>query len=569
MVEIQRRDFLKVSTLGAAMLAMPEWLKAAGAASGQVTAAKKALPNIVYVLCDDLGLGDVHCLNPERGKIPTPNMDRLAGQGMVFSDAHSASAVCTPTRYGILTGRYPWRSKLKSGVLSGTSPALIAADRLTVPMLLKERGYHTAAIGKWHLGLDWTRKQDAPASARPGWDVDYTQPIKNGPTALGFDYFYGIAASLDMPPYVFIENDRAVGVPTVEKKFPVGNSRLGPATADFEAVNVMPALTRKAVEYIGRRAAEARAGKPFFLYLPFSAPHTPVAPVAEVKGRTTIGLYGDFVVEVDQCLGEVMAALDQAGLSGDTLLIFTSDNGFAPYVGYFKEGDAGTGGNGRVHELEQRGHYPSASWRGYKSDAWEGGHHIPFFARWPGKIKAGSTCGETICLNDLMATCAALTGAKLPDNAGEDSVSILPALLGEKRNEPLREATVHASINGQLAIRQGPWKLILCPWSGGWAGGEKYAPQPGAPPFQLYDLSRHPDEQVNECATRPEVVARMKKSLERIIREGRSTPGAPQKNDGPQWWPQISWMEGYQAPRPAAKNGSRKKSATDSGNREA
>ena len=467
------------------------------AAIHAAAAPQASKPNIVYVLCDDLGYGDVHCLNAQRGKIATPHIDRLVGQGMSFTDAHSSSAVCTPSRYGILTGRYNWRSQLQAGVLRGFSSPLIAASRLTVPALLKQHGYATACIGKWHLGMKISEKRlDAP--------------IGDGPTTRGFDYYFGISASLDMPPFAFIENNRFTEMPTVQKTF----VRAGIAAPSFEPVDVLPTLTRKAVVYVGERA---KAGAPFFLYLPLSAPHAPIVPTKEWQGKSGLGKYGDFVMETDWAVGEVLAALDNAGIAGNTLVIFTSDNGCAPVAD--------------IPNLESQGHYPSADRRGYKADIWDGGHRIPFVARWPGKIKPGTRNDQLICLTDLMATCADILGAKLPDNAGEDSVSILPALLGEA-NKPIHEAVVHHSINGSFAIRQGQWKLELCPSSGGWS-----APTPGSeeakhlPPIQLYDMSKDVGERHNESKTHLEIVARLTNLLEKYVADGRTTPGTPQKND--------------------------------------
>ncbi len=464
---------------------------------GAVQAADVSRPNIVYILCDDLGYGDVHCLNPERGKIATPQIDKMAAEGMTFTDAHSSSSVCTPTRYGILTGRYNWRTHLQSGVLQGYSEPLIAKDRLTVPALLKQQGYTTACIGKWHLGMGIPKDEPSPA-------------ITDGPTTRGFDSYFGISASLDMPPFAFIENDRFTEPLTTTKKW----QRTGPAAASFEAVDVLPTLTRKAVEFI---AAQAKTGKPFFLYMPLNSPHTPIVPCKEWQGKSSLGAYGDFVMETDWAVGEVLAALDKAGVGGNTLVIFTSDNGCSKAAG--------------IPQLQAQGHYPSADMRGSKADIFDGGHRIPFIARWPDKIKAGSRCDQTICQTDLMATCADIAGAKLPDNAGEDSVSILPALLG-KDQSPLHKAVVHHSINGSFAIRQGKWKLELCADSGGWSD-----PKPGSteakglPDTQLYDLSTDIAESKNVYAEHPEEVARLTKLLEEIIANGRSTPGAKQAND--------------------------------------
>ena len=452
--------------------------------------APKPKPNIIYILCDDLGYGDVHCLGGERSKIATPNMDRLAAAGMTFTEAHSSSAVCTPTRYGILTGRYNWRSRLQKGVLHGYSEPLIAADRLTVPALLKQHGYVTACIGKWHLGMDISKK-------------DPSAPVGDGPTTRGFDYYFGISASLDMPPFAFIENNRFTEAPTAVKKFQRG----GAAAPGFEAVDVLPTLMRKAVEHIG---AQAKAGKPFFLYLPLNSPHTPIVPTKEWQGKSGLGAYGDFVMETDWALGEVLASLDKAGVAGNTLVFFTSDNGCSKAAG--------------IPQLQSQGHYPSELRRGSKADIWDGGHRIPFIARWPDKIKAGTRSDQIICLTDLMATCAEIIGAKLPDNAGEDSVSILPALLGTA-DKPLQEAVVHHSISGGFAIRQGQWKLELCSGSAGWTKGGD------GEPTQLYDMSKDVGEQTNEYKSHPEIVTRLTKLLEKYIADGRSTPGAPQKND--------------------------------------
>jgi arylsulfatase A-like enzyme len=480
-------------------------------------AAEPLRPNIVYILCDDLGYGDVHALNPQRGKIATPNLDRLAAQSMVFTDAHSGSSVCTPTRYGILTGRYCWRTRLQAHVLDGTSPHLIDPGRLTVATLLRRHGYATACIGKWHLGMDWPRKPRVAdrEKAGQGGDIDYTKPITNGPNAAGFDYYFGISGSADMPPYTFIENDRVTVVPTVEKTW----IRKGAAAADFEVDDLLPTLTRKAVAYVGERARGAKQGEPFFLYLALNSPHTPILPSKEWRGRSGLNAYADFVMQTDAAVGELLAALEKQGLTENTLVIFTSDNGCSPAAG--------------IVELERKGHFPSAVYRGYKADIWDGGHRIPFLACWPGKIKPGSQSAQLICLTDLMATCADLLGEKLPDNAAEDSVSILPALCGGDK-APLREAVVHHSINGRFAIRQGQWKLEFCPGSGGWGQpSDAKAAAEGLTSVQLYDMTRDVGEQRNVCQEHPETVKRLTRLLEQHLATGRSTPGRPQKNDVP------------------------------------
>ncbi len=486
-------------------------------------------PNVIYILCDDLGYGDVSCLNPQ-GKIRTPHLDRIAREGMIFTDAHSGSAVCTPTRYGILTGRYAWRSRLKNGVLGGLSPRLIEPGRLTVAALLKAQGYHTAAVGKWHLGMDWARKEGSAVNANgvesreQVFNVDFTRPIANGVNTVGFDYYFGISASLDMVPYAYIENDRITAQPTEDRDFAMflgreeGRSRKGPTAPGFAVEQVLPDFTRKAIDYIGGRAAAAKSGTPFFLYLPLASPHTPVAPTPEWRGRSGLNAYADFVLETDASVGAILRALDEHGLARDTLVILTSDNGCSPQADY--------------SELLGKGHNPSAQFRGHKADIYEGGHRIPFLVRWPARVAAGKTSAQTICLTDLMRTMADVLQAPLPEGAAEDSVSLLPALLGRDR-APLREATVHHSINGSFAIRQGKWKLALCPGSGGWT-----APRPGQhdtsalPLVQLFDLEQDPGETKNLQAEQPEVVARLTALLERYVREGRSTPGQAQANNG-------------------------------------
>ena len=490
--------------------------------------AAETKPNIVYILCDDLGYGDVHCLNPD-GKIPTPRMDALAREGMIFTDAHSGSAVCSPTRYGVLTGRYAWRSRLQSGVLGGLSPRLIEDGRMTVASLLKSNGYHTACVGKWHLGLDWVKQPgkdvaqlniESPQQVK---NVDYAQPFANGPLAVGFDEYFGISASLDMVPYTFLRGDRVEVLPTTEKQFammhgrPGGKTRLGPAAPEFEDEHVLPALTKETIRIVETQAAGAKAGQPFFIYLPLASPHTPIAPTAEWRGRSGLNPYADFVMQTDDAIGQVVDAVDKAGLRDNTLIIVTSDNGCSPQAKY--------------EELTAKGHNPSYVFRGTKADVFEGGHHVPFLVRWPAKVKAGSTTDQLVWLGDFMATAAEIIGAKLPDNAGEDSVSILPILEG-RATGPIHEAVVHHSINGSFAIRQGDWKLAVCPDSGGWS-----APRPNnkqatkdLPRMQLFNLTQEINEQTNLEAARPEVVSRLRTLLEKYIAEGRSTPGTPQRN---------------------------------------
>ena len=450
-------------------------------------------PNILYILADDLGYGDVHALNPIRGKIPTPHLDQLISEGLTFSNAHSGSSVCTPTRYGLLTGRYAWRTHLQSGVLGGDSKALISPNRLTVSAYLKTQGYFTAAIGKWHLGMTLPPPKNLES------------PITDGPTTRGFDYFFGISASLDMPPFAFIENNHYTESPTAVKSW----VRKGPAAPSFEAVDVLPTLTRKSIAFIEGRSKMKNA-PPFFLYLPLTSPPTPILPSPEWQGKSSLGHYGDFVMQTDDAVGKILAALDKAELRKNTLVIFTSDNGCSPA--------AGTG------HLEKLGHFPSGEFRGYKADIWDGGHRVPFIVRWPEVITPGSSHSQAICHTDLLATCAEISGVPLPETSGEDSFSFLSILLG-REPKIARAPVIHHSINGKFAIRDRQWKLALCSGSGGWSKG------PGVNSPQLYDFSTDPSETNNLATTHPEIVAELTSKLEKIINDGRSTAGPKQPND--------------------------------------
>ena len=488
-------------------------------------------PNIVYILADDLGYGDVSCLHPE-GKIPTPNLDRLAAGGMLFTDAHSSSSVCSPSRYSILTGRYNWRSTLQAGIVGVYGDPLIAENRLTVAGLLQQNGYSTACIGKWHLGQGWDfeptedfrpdRRGDpshtATTEQKALWQEAFAKPTTGGPITRGFDYYFGVDVP-NWPPYCYIENDRTVGVPA--EFLParlLGNNQgslPGPALADWNFEQLLPAFAERAGDYIRE---QRRQDNPFFLYMPLTSPHTPLAVNDDWKGKSGLNLYADFVMETDAIVGSVLDALEGNDVADNTIVMFASDNGCAHYIG--------------VPELEAMGHFPSAHYRGYKSDAWDGGHRIPFIVRWPGVTKPGSSCAQTVCLADLMATSSDVLGKQLPDNAGEDSVSILPLLRGEER--AVREHVVHHSISGKFAIRSGKWKLVLCAGSGGWAQPtDDAALVQGLPAIQLYDMEADPSERTNLEAERRDIVDSLVNTLEHLVAEGRSTPGSSQSNDVP------------------------------------
>ena len=501
-------------------------------------------PNIIFILADDLGYGDVKCFNPE-GKILTPNIDNMALNGVMFTDAHTSSAVCTPTRYGILTGRYNWRSSLKSSVLSGYSQSLIKPDRTTIAGMLRQQGYTTGYIGKWHLGWDWDIKKEESALIKndstdgeqkvPGLNIDdlsknpcvnYSTPIKNGPSKHGFDYSFGFCGSLDMSPYVYVENDVPTMVPTkttvsVDDK---GFWRKGPTADDFVHDKVLQSLTDKAVNFINR---SAKGGKPFFLYLPLSAPHTPILPTTEFLGKSNTNMYGDFVLEVDDVVRQIREVIMTNGIADNTLVVFTSDNGCSPKANF--------------EELAKVGHDPSYIFRGTKADIYEGGHHVPFIIEWPKGAAKNKSVSNTICLTDFFATCAEITGYRLKDNEGEDSFSLVPLLKGETI-EKFRDYTVHHSIDGSFAIRQGDWKLCVCPGSGGWSyptSVDIKKENMNLPSMQLFNLKDDIGETNNRIGEYPEKAAELKAALKKIILDGRSTAGARQENDGMEGWKQI------------------------------
>ncbi len=490
-------------------------------------------PNIVYILADDLGIGDVSSYNL-KSAWQTPHLDRLAREGLRFDAAHSASSLCTPSRYAFLTGRYAWRGPLKQGVLQGYHPALIEPGRPTVASFLRQHGYTTAVFGKWHLGLDWVRTGPLLEN------VDFSKPFAAGPTTHGFDRFFGISASLDMPPYVWLAQDRATMVPTatVDDSPTPKLWRAGPIAADFKMEDVQPRLIATALDYIAERAT-AKDGKPFFLYLPLAAPHTPVLPTRDFEGKTKTTSYGDFVAQVDADVGQLVMTLEKHGLSKNTLVIFTSDNGFAPA--------ADVPGHAKFN------HDPSGGYRGFKSDLYEGGHRVPFIAHWPGTIKAGTTSDALVAQLDLFATAADLVGAKLPETAAEDSFSFLPLLRGEKQSA--RTAIISHSAEGRFAIQAGPWKLLLWPGSGGWSAP---TPKPSVwlkvertdlatlPSFQLYHLAIDPAEKQNLAAAQPEIVQRLGQMLRADIERGRSTPGAPQPFTATPEWTQLAWRKSFE-----------------------
>jgi len=504
-----KRHFLFMTARCVALIA---WLLGlpstpVGAASG---------PNIVFLLADDLGWGDPGCYNP-RSRIPTPAMDRLAAEGMRLTDMHSPSAVCTPTRYGLMTGRYAWRTRMKSGVLWGWSPPLIETGRLTLPALLKSRGYVTGGFGKWHLGLGWQTRRASEGrdldrlGPDPRW-VDYSKPLWGGPHTAGFDQYFGIPASLDMEPYVWIEGSRCVEAPLAwtsgDKSQRVGGGgfyRQGPMAPGFHVGDVLPMITDRAIRFIEEQAT-APVRRPFFAYIPLTSPHDPWLPHAGYVGSSSAGPRGDFVVQTDACVARVLEALDRLNLANDTVVVFTSDNG----------------GHWLPADIEKTGHLANGPWRGQKSDIHEAGHRVPCLVRWPGKISRGSTSDRMVCHVDWMATLAEITGSRLPKNAAEDSFSFAGVLLGKPTKIPARESLVLHSGNGVFAIRRGPMKLVEGLGSGGFTQPSKVEPVPGGPLGQLYDLSADPVESRDLYSGAPDVVESLSAELDRIRKTGRS-----------------------------------------------
>jgi arylsulfatase A len=484
-------------------------------------------PNIVYIMCDDLGYGDIRCLAPKTSKIATPHVDKLASEGMTFTDAHSGSSVCTPTRYGLLTGRYSWRTRLQKGVVTGFAPCLIDDDRITIAGFLKKNGYATAIVGKWHLDFQYLDPRSGEAfTQRQHKTPPVGAKIPDGPIHRGFDYFHGFHHARNMD--AVIEDDRVI--------------------AHDPVVNMLPRLTEKSVEYI-----ESRKGKkqPFFLYIPLGSPHTPIVPSPEWEGKSGLGKYGDFVMQTGNVVGEVSKALEKIGATDNTLIVFTSDNGCSKAAG--------------IDQLRKQGHLVSAHLRGSKADIWDGGHRVPFIVRWPGKVKAGSTSDRLICHVDLFATAAEAIGKKMPFNAAEDSVSIVPAFSG-KPIKSTRNGVIHHSISGHFAYRQGPWKLCLAKASGGWTAPKESQAGKDAPRGQLYNMQSDVGEQHNLYSSEPAVVEKLLGLLKADINRGRSTTGPKAKNDIKEI---VLWKSEQKGATKAPKKRNKKRGATKKANKDA
>lgn len=473
-------------------------------ASGE-TEVEGARPNLVFVLADDLGYGDVGALNPS-SKIPTPHLNRLAKEGACFTDAHTPSSVCTPTRYGLLTGRYCWRSRLKNGVLNGYGAPLIEEGRPTVADLLQAAGYRTAIFGKWHLGLEWPRVDG---------EIDFEQPVGGVPNRNGFEHSFIIPASLDFPPYVFIENGQVTAPVTAEQpaqRFPAF-LRKGPIADDLKMELAQDRIVQECTDWI-REAAQGDA--PFFAYLPLTAPHKPVLPAPRYRGVTELGDYADFIVQVDAAVGRVLAALDESGVADNTLIFVSSDNGSFMY----RVDDPSKPSH--EQDVKVQGYHPevhtaNGPLRGTKADVWEAGHRVPFLVRWPGRVEASSRPDQTVCLTDFYATCADLVGAPPAELGGEDSFSLLSIFRGEERF--VRAPVIHHSAAGMFAIRDGDWKLVAGNGSGG-----RQAPRgkPFEEPFQLFHLGQDLGETQDRIALEPDRAAAMRALLQAMRDAGNS-----------------------------------------------
>lgn len=495
-----------------------------------LTTVKAQSPNVIFILADDLGYGDISAFNPD-SKIRTPHIDSLAQDGISFTDAHSSSALSSPSRYSILTGRYSWRTSLKQGVLNGFSSPLITTDRRTIAQMFSENDYNTACIGKWHLGWDWTfaptaqnqnsQKKKGKANQK---EVDYSKPIKNGPTDRGFDYFYGLPASLGAAPHVYVENDRVTALPNriIGPQKGMKKIQRGVAGANFDPQDCLPHIIRRSIDYIDR---QRHNDKPFFLYLSITAPHIPVLPAKEYQGQTILGDYGDFVVMIDDMVAQITKALKKNKQLDNTIIVFTSDNGCAPYVG--------------VEEMENKGHYPSYIYRGYKNDIYEGGHRIPLIVSWKGKFTK-ETNSSLVSLADFYATFAQMMNYQLKDEEAVDSYSIWPIL--SKKGTSARKDLIYESGKGYLSLRTPQLKLVFHGGSGGWGYPNKPADLAKLPSMQLFDLEKDPSETKNIIDDKryKKNVKEMTQLIKKYVEEGRSTPGKKTTNDTENIWEQIN-----------------------------
>lgn len=495
--------------------------------------AQKQTPNIVIIYTDDQGYGDVGALNPD-AKFKTPNIDKIANDGAIFTDGHSSDAVCTPSRYSLLTGRYSWRTSLKKGVLRADGPCLIEKDRMTIASLLKDNGYDTAMIGKWHLQMEFEGEK--------GKNRDWSKPFSDGPIEKGFDYFFGIPASMNFGILTYLENNKVLDAPGLwtKKKMNVTprTYRMTPpyisepkkgyveVASSFNDELVLEKFANKAVQYINKASQKSKEGTPFFLYLPLTSPHLPHCTHPDFQGKSTCGNYGDFMQETDYRVGQVLDALKANGIEDDTMIIFSSDNGAESNYQYQKD---------------TYNHYSCMQSKGGKRDIYEGGHRVPFLIKWPNGIKAGLKIDQPVCQTDYIATIADVIGVELPENGGIDSYSLLP-LLNDKCGYNEDRAVIHHSFTGHFAIREGKWKLNMLRGSGGSLKPVLITPKEGEALYELYNIEEDPSESKNLYFEYPNIVKSLTKKITEIIKNGRSTKGEPQpyiKKD----WKQLTWMQ--------------------------
>ena len=505
-----RRNFLKTVGLSSASLLIGNMFSACKKTS--------ARPNVVIILADDFGVGDIQAHYP-KNKIATPYLDKFVGQGLSFTDAHSSSAVCTPTRYGLLTGRYNWRTSLQEWVLAAYEPPLIDEDRLTLPGYLKQYDYQTACIGKWHLGWNWPGDHPSQRTEKPRLQKnlkwDFTQRLRGGPIERGFDYFFGVDLP-NYPPFTFIENDRVVEQPTAQYKhnpdegivMPRGFSG-SPMVPGWRFDQILPEITNRAVGYIHE---QSKQNSPFFLYFSMTSPHEPVVPSDDFDGKSGIAPIADFVMETDWSAGQIIKAIDEAGIADNTIVIFTADNGHSHYTGW--------------DSLIEAGHLPSGPYRGHKGDIWEGGHRVPFIVRWPGKVAEGKSSNQLVCLNDIFATCAEIVSEELlPENVAEDSFSFLNSLI-KTDNSVVRTNLVSHSRNGEFAYRSGDWKIVFK------LPHRKLDNSRGKPAIvELYNLKEDIVEEHNRAEENPEIVKQLTSNLKFVVDRGTSRLGQKQSND--------------------------------------
>ncbi|WP_417444068.1 sulfatase family protein [Joostella sp.] len=484
---------------------------------------KEKLPNIVIIYADDMGYGDLGIQNKD-SKISTPNLDQLAREGMRFTDAHSSSAICSPSRFALLTGSYHWRRQ--HGIVQSFGKPFFKDSDYTLPQALKTKDYTTACIGKWHLGWDWEFNNE-PTKIKRGTrfidlyaveDVDWEKPIAGGPLARGFDYYFG-DGTINFPPYAWVENDRIIEAPTEAMKDPevlpkegVWGFRPGPKAKEWNPFEVLPKLTKKTIEWIGNQDKK----KPFFLYLSLPSPHEPIVPNDEFDGKSKAGAYGDYMVQTDWVAGEVLKAIKSNGFEENTIIIFTSDNGPE---------------NTAWKRAEEYGHFSMGDFRGLKRDVWEGGHHVPFIVKWPGKVKKGTVSNEVICQTDIMATLMNITEVDMPENAAPDSYNFTPVLEGKTyKNEPLREATVHNTLKSRWALRKGNWLYINNKTGSQVPMPVSFKKLGGYSDFDteelLFNMKDDQEQRVNLYNEHPEKVKEMKDLLEEY-RTGKQTRKAP------------------------------------------